>query len=588
MKQISDYLSEVEFSPELFESLQLGMLIVRSDWTVVAWSEVLATWTGTAAAEIVGTNLADRYPQLRESHLAIQLESVLRTGNPAVLTPPVVPHLLPVSARGSLATLPMMQETRIHRLATEPCQALIILRDITAEQLQREAFHREHDEFISLQNQLAATNIALQEAAASAERANEQNSDFLANMSHEVRCLMTSILGYADLLADDPKGSNVSATAETIRHNGECLLGMVDDVLDLSRLRAGKAPFHHESADPCQLARDVATMMRSRIQEKGLSLSINCDGELPFAIQTDPTRVRQVLLNLLSNAVKYTETGGISVRIHLVNQDPSLRMIAFDVVDTGSGLDPEHIESIFEPFAHTHGSNVAADHGAGLGLTISQQLAKLLGGNLTVMSTGPQGTMFRFTVGTGSLEGIPLLEHQAADELELAAPSAIDQTIPSPRHSLRSRRILVAEDAHESRMFMCALFQEEGAEVTLVENGVAAVEEIQTAIEADRSYHLILMDEQLPLMNGPQTVSRLREAGVKTPIISMKSSDLQGNEECPVPAGCDAQIRKPLDPQALIETACRFVAPLGSRGTTIQRDSVPVQCYSSPLRKSPS
>lgn len=566
MKQIADYLAEAEFSSELYESLQLGMLVVRRDWTVEAWSEVLENWTDTSSEKVVGKKLTDQYPHLLASHVAIQLDSVLQTGTPAILRPPLVPHLLPVAAIGEFANLPMMQEIRIHRISCEPHQALIVLRDVTAERLQREAFHREHDQLISVQQQLRDTNISLQGVTANAIEDAENKKEFLANMSHEIRCLMTPILGYADLLVDDPSSPNVSTAIETIRRNGEHLLGMLDDVLDLSRLDAGKVSLNVESTDPHQIANDVVSMMQARAEAKGLTIRTECAGPVPFAIQTDPIRVRQVLLNLISNSVQFTKAGSITVQIQLANNDPSCRQIAFNIVDTGSGLAPGQVDHLFRAFAHTHDNESGDNHGAGLGLTISRKLARMLGGNISVTSTGPQGTTFQFTVATGSLEGVPLLDHATnqSDTVDRSVgTSAGDSLPPTAAGDQRRPRVLIAEDAHDSHRQICAWLQDAGSEAMLVETGLAAVEEAVAEKEAGRPYDLILLDEKLPLMDGEQAMLRLREAGIRVPVVAMVST-AQAMEPLPLPAGFDDQLAKPLDRESLGAVLRKFTSAASS------------------------
>ena len=452
MKSIADYLADSEFSHEVFESLQLGMLVVQADWTVVAWSGVLEDWTGTPAEDVLATKLIDRHPHIQSSPISDQLDSVLRTGKPTTLSPPLVSHLLPVSARGEYANLPMVQEVSIHRISCEPSQALIILRDITTEQIQRDELQRERDQRISLEQTLHDTSHGIPQAEASADGNDENTAHFLANMSHEIRSLMTPILGYADLLSSDLTPAIVPTAVDAIRRNGEHLLGLLDDVLDLSRLNGGEVSLNLESVDPCRIATDVVTMLKGRAKAKGLSITTQCDGPLPLTIQTDPVRVRQVLLDLISNAVKFTDFGGITIRIQLNDQDPCCPRIAFDVVDTGDGLALDEVEHLFQAFAHAPDTsgNKNSDHGAGLGLTIGRKLAHILGGDVNVNSSGPTGTTFRFTVATGSLEGVPLVIHDDANELSEtrnpspprlndSAPGDVAASIDAPNLSPASR-----------------------------------------------------------------------------------------------------------------------------------------------------
>ncbi|REK27649.1 MAG: response regulator [Planctomycetota bacterium] len=563
MKRVADFLAEADFSPELFASLQLGILVARPNWEIVGWNEVLAKWTGISADEVDGVSLIDRYPHLATSHITTQLETVIRTGRPTTLRPPLVPHLLPVSAEGEFGGLPMMQEIRIHRLCEQRGEAVVILRDVTAEQLQREAFHREHDQLVSVQQQLKDANDALQRATTSAAQAGEDKSEFLANMSHEIRCLMTAIMGYTDLLADGLAQGRVGSVVDVIRGNGENLLAMLDDVLDLSRIEAGKIAVHRDASDPGRLVEDVLAMVRQQADKKDLALAVEKSGPIPFTIQTDPTRVRQVLLNLLTNAVKYTETGGVTVRIHLTDPDPTRALLAFDVSDTGIGLDAHEIDHLFDAFAHGLKSGSGREHSAGLGLTISRHLAKLLGGDVRVLRTGPEGSTFRFTVATGSLDGVPLLEH---DELPSQEPTTT-ACVRRAREPVGGRRVLFAEGGHQGGPAICALKEEPNTEVTLVENGVAAVEEIASAIEHHRPYDLLLLDEQIPLMDAARVALELRQTGIEMPIVAIGPAVDKSAGASELVGGCDAHLARPLDCAELLDTV-RRLAPLPGAAAT--------------------
>ncbi len=264
------------------------------------------------------------------------------------------------------------------------------------------------------QKRLAAANYQLTEALDAAEEANRLKSAFLANMSHEIRTPMTGILGFADELDEQLRGASVSEEAleavDTIRRNGTHLLHLINDILDLSKIEAGRLQIEHTSYPLAQLLAEVDSLMRSRAKAKGLSFTINCAGPVPEVIQTDPTRLRQILVNVIGNAVKFTTSGSVCVTVGLVEESPDKAMLRFDVSDTGIGMPASALADLFEPFTQTDVSTTRKYGGTGLGLTISRRLARSMGGDVQVESRVGVGSTFRITVAIGSLRNVKIAE----------------------------------------------------------------------------------------------------------------------------------------------------------------------------------
>lgn len=380
-------------------------------------------------------------------------------------------------------------------------------------------------------------------ARRAAEDAEQAKAQFLANMSHEIRTPMTAILGYAELLHDEgDMGKAPTKRVEALRavqRNADHLLSLINDILDLSKIDAGKLTVDPAPCDPASVASDVVTMLRGRAQEKGISLAIAVDGVLPKLITTDATRLRQVLVNLVGNAIKFTERGGVMIRCRL--EDAS-GLMCYDVTDTGTGLTPEQQSRIFRAFEQADGTMARRYGGTGLGLDISRRLARMMGGDVEVLSSAPGlGTTFRASV--------------RADELVTRAADGNPATTGT---ALRGR-ILLAEDGPDNQRLIAFHLRKAGAEVDVAGNGVAAVEAVMASRRAGKPYGLILMDMQMPELDGYEATRRLRSAGHDGPIVAITAHALAQDRNLCLAAGCDDYATKPIDRATLIRIATQWM-----------------------------
>ena len=404
--------------------------------------------------------------------------------------------------------------------------------------------------------ELIEINTALEAARQVAETATKSKSEFLANMSHEIRTPMTAILGFADLLLEQGDSENVPAhrleATRTIKRNGEHLLGVINDILDISKIEAGKMTAERVPCSPCQIVAEVVSLMRVRCDAKGLELNVEYEGAIPETVHTDPLRLRQILVNVLGNAIKFTEQGSVRFigRLDSNGNPPALQ---FDVVDQGIGMTFQQVEQLFTPFAQADASTTRKHGGTGLGLTISKRLATMLDGDVVVVETAPGvGTRVRVTVGAGPLVDVNMLEDPAA-ATTIAPGNALVESVAVTEQA-PSHRILLAEDGPDNQRLIAHILRKAGADVTIVENGKLAVDAALAARGEGAPYDVILMDMQMPELDGYQATRTLRSRGYTGAIIALTAHAMSSDRQKCLDAGCDDYASKPVNRKKLIET----------------------------------
>jgi signal transduction histidine kinase/AmiR/NasT family two-component response regulator len=416
------------------------------------------------------------------------------------------------------------------------------------------AFNRMRASLKQLEQDRSQSEKQLIQASNAAHAANNAKSEFLANMSHEIRTPMTAILGFNDILLDNASNQENVIAAQTVKKNGEFLIGLIDDILDLSKIEANKIEIENIECSVHSIVADVTSLMRVRSAAKGLPLEVRYDGSIPRTIQSDPTRLRQILINIVGNAIKFTESGSVQILTRLLNLPGEEPRLQFDVTDTGIGIAENKIESLFRPFTQADGSTTRQFGGTGLGLTITERLAKLLGGQIAVSSTVGAGSTFSVTVATGSLENVELTHNTAETVIETVDGNSSMEMLPS----LEKRRILLVEDGPDNQRLIGFIMKKAGAEVTLAENGQIGFDMAIAAMSEGSPFDVILMDMQMPVLDGYEATRRLREHGYTLPIVALTAHAMATDRQKCVDAGCDDFATKPIDRKKLIELVASY------------------------------
>ncbi|MBA4017306.1 MAG: hypothetical protein C0483_09045 [Pirellula sp.] len=396
----------------------------------------------------------------------------------------------------------------------------------------------------------------LRRARELAEAANRAKSAFLANMSHEIRTPLTAVLGYAEILRGDVDAPDPSldrrAVTETICSAGRHLLSLLEDILDLSKIEADKMTTERIAVDLVEILRDVECMLGAKAAARGLQLRITIAGGLPPRIVGDPTRLRQILMNLAGNALKFTETGGVTIHVEAVDGEAG-RRLKIEVTDTGAGMSDAEAALLFRPFTQADISVTRKFGGTGLGLTISRRLARLMNGDVRLVATAPgRGTTFAVDL---PLE--PAVEPQLEKVADVRKMIAARVT-QAPQTSL-SGHILLAEDGPDNQRLIAFVLRKAGAEVTIAGNGQEALQALDEAIAAGRSFDLILSDLQMPVLDGLSLVTQLRTRGFSLPVLALTADVMPEVRDRCLAAGFNDFCVKPIDRPRLIAVCAQWL-----------------------------
>jgi signal transduction histidine kinase len=386
-------------------------------------------------------------------------------------------------------------------------------------------------------------------ALKSAQDESRAKSEFVANISHEIRTPMTAILGYSENLRDASLSEEARQEAiDTIWRNGQHLLELINNILDLSKMEADRVDIEQIECHPTEIVAEVVAMMRPRATSLGLGLEAEIEGQVPMRILSDRTRIKQVLVNLVGNALKFTKEGGVRVIARMRAESRPEPLLEIDVVDTGIGIDADLIEALCQPFVQADATVTRRFGGTGLGLSISRRLARMLGGDITIRSEVGKGSTFTFTVATGSLAGVGMCSEMRAEAL---VPSIVRK--PANTASIPCR-ILLAEDGVDNQRLLSFVLEKAGAEVCIVDNGRNAVDAAQAALTAGSPFDVILMDMQMPVLDGYSATAMLRESGYTGAIVAVTAHAMAEDRQRCLASGCDAFATKPVDRASLLQT----------------------------------
>lgn len=401
--------------------------------------------------------------------------------------------------------------------------------------------------------------IKLIEAEKQANAASVSKTNFLANMSHEIRTPMNAILGFTELMLDeDQTVEERSKWIHTVQRNGDQLLKLIDEILDISKVESGRLEIEKVEVDVEGVLEDIRSLLRLQALDKGLDFRIDLDSSIPKMILSDQTRLRQILLNLIGNAIKFTSQGHVHVDVEWKARD-SMDLhskMKFYISDSGVGINPAHTSHLFQPFMQEDSATTRNFGGTGLGLALSRQLARAMGGDVTLVDSVPgQGSTFLVEVNADPIEGTYFIEalnfHAPANEREMSATGV---------KKLEGMKILLVEDVQDNKALISHFLGAVGAQVDFADNGREGVE-----AALDKEYDAVLMDIQMPIMDGYEATRRLRAQGYERPVIALTAHALKEEMVKSMDAGCTYHLAKPVNFNQLIELLTGIFRDKGHR-----------------------
>ncbi len=383
----------------------------------------------------------------------------------------------------------------------------------------------------------------LVEARLQAESANRAKSEFLANMSHEIRTPMNAVLGFADLLKATQLTDEQAEYVSIVQNSGKNLLMLINDILDFSKIESGRLTLEKAAFELDMLLNELESLMQISAGKKNVEFRIIRTQPLPQTVISDYFRIYQCLLNLIGNAIKFTQQGHVHLNVSS-QQHPNGVWLRMDVEDTGIGIPSDKLTTIFEAFTQTDSSTTRKYGGTGLGLTISRRLAEMMGGQIAVSSVVGQGSTFSLLIPAG----VSTIEAASSPVLPKAPPKTVCE------NQRFEGRILVAEDNASNRILIGKLLNKRGLEPVFAENGLEAVE------KAMEGFDLILMDIQMPELNGYEAAAKIKSLGIDSPIVALTANAMQGDREKCIESGCCDYLAKPIDPLSLSAVLEKYLA----------------------------
>ena len=520
------------------DTLAEGLLVLDRRQNIVLANEAFATLAGVRPEALLGKSAAE-------------LPWIDSNGRPA-----------------AKASLPWLAQLKRHAQSVD---SIIHLRDCHGEQrmfvvncspvLAEQG--KSNGVFISFNDvtQIERNKIELYQAKDQAESANRAKSEFLANMSHEIRTPMNAILGFTELLQRGYGKSEQESLKflNTIHSSGRHLLELINDILDLSKVEAGQMEMEIAECQAHLVVQEVANVLAVRAAEKGITVEIAAKSAIPETIRTDAGRLRQIVTNLVGNAIKFTERGSVRIELYLAQgrHDEDKTLLAIDVIDSGIGIASDKLSAVFEAFVQADTSVTRRFGGTGLGLSISRRFARALGGDIVAASVLGQGSTFAIRIDCGALDGVSMLTPEqvaAASEITSRSEQALQWMFPE------GSRVLVGDDGPENRELLRLVLEECGATVDQAENGLVGMEMALAC-----NYGLVLMDMQMPVMDGFMATGRLRERGYAQPIFALTAHAMNGFEQEVIAAGCSGYLTKPIQIDGLLATVAGVLG-----GTQVQ------------------
>jgi PAS domain S-box-containing protein len=524
----ADRKSSLIFQSALLDSIGEAVIATDLPGRVLYWNKAAESIYGWKAEEVLGLNIINITTVEENKELGLEIMAALQEGK-SWSGEFLVKH------RDGHHFLAHVTDSCLRDHNGELSVIIGVSSDLTEKkQLEEQKRRLEAELYEQKLAMVAVEKILLEEAS-------RFKSEFIANMSHEIRTPLAVIRGYAEILAEDASGPGASERIQAILRASRQVEILVNDILDISKIEAGKMEVELLPTAVPTILSDIKDMLEIKAIERNVDLQIHIDASVPRLIQTDPVRLKQILLNMIGNAIKFTHNGEVRVHVSLL-PSASPPLLSFRIRDTGIGMTPEQSQKIFGAFSQADPSITREYGGTGLGLSLSLKLAKLLGGDLVLENSAPgRGSCFHLTIHATTATERPII--QALKD----ASGSPNKRQPRPEPLLLDLRVLVAEDAADIRAIVCQILQKQRAIVVEAVNGEDAVRLVR-----ENCFDAVLMDLQMPICDGFQATRRLRTEGYELPIFALTAHAMAGERERCLAAGFSGYLTKPINFKELI------------------------------------
>jgi signal transduction histidine kinase/DNA-binding response OmpR family regulator len=539
-----DKISQLQEKFNLLDHVPLGICVLQEDLCVLFWNCSLEEWTKIPRRNILGTKITEQFPHFNQPQYAHRLQQIFQGGSPTIFSDQLDKHIIPAPLPQGKLRIQHTTVTSVPALDTDGFYALLSIQDVTDVTYQIQEYRN------------------LRDAALEAARIKSQ---FLANMSHEIRTPMNGVLGMAELILKTNLTPQQHEFGRVIFNSANHLLTIINDILDFSKLEAGEMHIQTLDFDLKDCLQTVIDVLSSQAEVKGLQLTASIDPQVPRKLQGDPVRLRQILLNLISNAIKFTDVGEVVVQINSMGEEKvgedtkhsnsqSVVGLLFSVRDTGIGISLEGQKKLFQSFTQVDASSTREYGGTGLGLAICKQLVEMMGGEIGVESEPGKGCTFWFTAQFNQAITINNLAEYQSSRVGILPVESIVETHHTL--SLQPLKILVAEDNLVNQQVIVNQLQILGHKADCAANGLEAL-----AMLAEHDYDLVLMDCQMPVLDGFTTTQQLRrrELNSHTVVIALTANAMPADREQCIAAGMDDYISKPVSLDALQALLQRWI-----------------------------